>query len=181
MTQNNQADEAQSDEFLNALKAFIATVRTSASTHGTGFESSRANIVEEFFYSNVVENFKNNLTADTLIEFGITRQEVDTINGEFAHLFESARSARENSFLAWEVNREAYCRFRDKLDRISKASGKLLSDIEKQINIAACETLIDELRADLGAAGLKPRMAMGNRGGGLCVDLNVGARDEDSE
>lgn len=174
-----------SNEFLNSLNKVISEARNmvSKSPKVDIIQKEAVNIVEGFFYSNLITNFKNNLTEDNLKELKITKEEVNKINKEFSRLFERCDNTLDEGSNKEKINHQVYQEFKERLSKISKNSHKLLVEIEKHIDIGSCNKVIRNFKEDIKTLGKELKIGTINQDGkfGISIGFDSEKENEDSE
>ena len=86
----NVGSEKESKKFLDDLNMVIGEAKklvSSAPKINNLVENAAVNIVDGFFYSNLINNFRNNLTDENLEEFNIPKEDVEKIQQNFKDIF----------------------------------------------------------------------------------------------
>ena len=110
-------------------------------------------IVEGFFYSNIIGNFRSNLTEENMEELNIPRSDVKNIEKEFKKTFEKCKRNLESGSDDGEIDSKTYNDFRKKLNNISKNAHKLLLNLEKHIDVDSCEKSIAQFKKEVKTLG----------------------------
>lgn len=177
--------ENNSNEFIDSLSKVISEAKkmVSKSPKIDIIQKEAINIVEGFFYSNIITNFKKNLTEDNLKELNITNEDVNKIKKEFSQLFETCENIIEECYNNGKINSQIYQEFKEKLNIISKNSYKLLVELEKHIDIDLCEKIIHNFKKEIKTIGKEFKINTINRDGsvGISIGFNSDGDDEYSD
>jgi len=145
------------NEFLDKLEKIIEQTENMVSKYSKSviIQNGAASIVEGFFYSNVISNFKNNLTEENLKEFNLSESDLKKINKEFKDIFCRCNQTIKAGLNKGKINPDAYKGFREKLKSINKNCYKLLLELEKVIDITSCKKRIDNFKREVTKIGIK--------------------------
>ncbi len=180
-----EKENNNSNGFTNSLNQIITQAKemVSKSPRMDIIQKEAMSIVGRFFYSNLITNFKNNLTEANLKELNIIKEDVNKINKEFSQLFERCESSLDEGSNHEEINRQIYQDFKEKLNRVSKNSYKILTEIEKQIDISSCEKIIHVFGEEIKTPDEKPKIGIINKEGkvGISIDFASNREERDSK
>ncbi|MDO8511181.1 MAG: hypothetical protein Q7S55_03375 [Nanoarchaeota archaeon] len=110
-------------------------------------------IVEGFFYSNLISNFRRNLTRENLNEFKITKNDVTNIEKEFKTIFKRCNQTIKGGSNEGEIDTKVYQEFTEKLNDINKNAYNLLLEIEKIMGISSCRKSILQFKKEVKSLG----------------------------
>ena len=152
------------DNALVALKSVInnarQTVRGIRSTSNfeiiqESLQNKAVKMVESFFYCNVINNFKNNLTEENMNEFKIRSIELSSVMKSFGKLFQQCKDCLQNGCGKEYILKEDYDAFKKELKKIGEGAYKLLIEVEKLADFGSGENEIDNFKKELKKSGKK--------------------------
>jgi len=168
-----------SNEYLNKLNVVIEEAKNLLSkTPKIGvIQDDTVYIVERFFYANLINNFRDNLTEDNLKEFNISKSDMNNISKEFKEIFKNCDIATERNPNKDKIDYRLYQEFKRKLTHVSKSAYKLLLELERHIDIDSCERSIDQFKKETKTLGkeLKIQKESGN------ISISIGFEGDDEE
>ena len=112
-------------------------------------------LVEGFFYSTILNNFKANLTEENLKAFNITKDDVSSIVKTFKEIFKASEKTIKNNPDLGEIDSKVYQKFKEELERIGKNAYNLLLEIEKYVNYSKCQKKVNEFEEEILKLGKK--------------------------
>jgi len=143
------------NEFIGKLEKVIEQSKAMVSKYmkSAVIQNEAVNIVEGFFYSNVISNFKRNLTKENAKEFGLLKNDLEKIRKDFKDIFNVCANTLKAGSNKGKVNSEFYRAFREKTKSIDKNCYKMLSELEKAIDITSCEKRINNFKKGIVKIG----------------------------
>ena len=143
-------------EFITPLERVIQSTQgfVAQFLKSDAVQKEAISIVEGFFYSNVIQNFKNNLTKKNAEEFKISNTTIIKINKEFKKLYARCKLSHKGANKG-KIDSAIYVSFRKELKDIDKNSYKLLLEFEKQIDINSCKKSIREFKREIPKLHIK--------------------------
>jgi len=185
-TQPKQVKESkqESNSFLDQLELIIneAKMMVSKSPKVDTIQNLTQDIVEGFFYGNVIINFKNNLNEENQTELNISDKDITKIEKKFDALFERCEQTLESGSNKGKVNLKEYKDFKKELKQISENSYKLLLELEKHIDISTCQNRIKEFKEEIKSLGKELKIGnVESEDGSLGISIGFDGDDEDYE
>lgn len=188
-TKNKQPKEPKenkqkSNDFLDQLELIINEAKTmvSKSPKVDTVQNLAHDIVEGFFYGNVIINFKNNLNEENQKELNIPDKDINKIEKKFNTLFERCEQTLESGSNEGKLNLKEYKDFKKELKEVSENSYKLLLELEKHIDIYSCQNRIKEFKEEVKSLGKKLKIGnVESEDGSLGISIGFEGDDEDYE
>ncbi|KXB00415.1 hypothetical protein AKJ40_01320 [candidate division MSBL1 archaeon SCGC-AAA259M10] len=146
----------ESGEFLSKLEEIIKKTEETASElpKYEEIDEKMVGIVEGFFYSNVIINFRKNLTIpDNKEEFDLSEQDVENIEKKFEELFKNCQEFIETDKIGQNINMETYLDFKNRLKESNDNASALLAELEDYIDIDSCQERISQFKENLNTLG----------------------------
>ncbi|MBI2667634.1 tetratricopeptide repeat protein [Candidatus Woesearchaeota archaeon] len=174
--------QSTSNEFLNKLRPVIEQAKwmVSKSPKVDTIQNLAIDVVEGFFYSNLINNYKNNLNEENLKELNITQNELKKIYKEFEEIFDRCDETIESGSNEGKINSNVYQDFRQKIGKISKGAFKLVLEIEKHIDIDSCKNEITQFKKDIKLLGKELKVSqIKNYGDKAGFSIGFDIDDED--
>lgn len=163
----------KSTEFLEALRQVIlqAENMVSKSPKLEVIQKEATTVVEGFFYSNLITNFKNNLTGKNLEENKIAESELNSLEKEFDNLFNKCENNLKNGANKEQIDKIIYSEFKGKLRGISPGAYDLLIELENIIEFTSCEEVINKFKKEIKNFGKALKVGKLNKGLGLSFGI----------
>ncbi len=175
----------KSNDFLDQLELVIKEAKTmvSKSPKIDTIQNLAEDIVEGFFYGNVIINFKNNLNEENQRKLNISNKDINKIEKKFNALFERCKQTLESGSNEGKINLKEYKDFKKELKQISENSYKLLLELEKHIDITTCQNTIKEFKEQVKNLGKELKIGdVRSKDGSLGISIGFeGDDDEDYE
>jgi len=146
-----KSSSKKSNELLEALDLIIDNAKKMVikSPKTEILQNEAVSIVEGFFYSNLINNFKGNLIEENLKEYDIKEKELKQIQKEFKDIFKKCALTLESGSNKGQVDYNGYKIFKENLKQISNGSYKLLIEIEGHVNLNSCEKKIENFKKEV--------------------------------
>ena len=154
----NVGPEKESKKFLDDLNMVIGEAKklvSSAPKINNIVENEAVNIVDGFFYSNLINNFRNNLNDENLEEYNIPKEDVEKIQQNFKDIFDKVDENLKKISTKNNADSKLYQNFKERLPKITKDGYRFLVEIEKLIDIDSCEEIIAQFKKDVKSLGKK--------------------------
>jgi hypothetical protein len=138
-------------EFLSALDETIEESTTMLAKY-LRFESVQKGIIdtiEGLLYSNIILNFKRNLTEDNLREYGISKTEKYHVNKALKNWYHRSNKTVQSGQNVGGLSSKTYKSFQKKIQDINRKAYKLLLAFEKEIDLSTCKKKIFSLKKEL--------------------------------
>lgn len=182
--QKPKENKQESNSFLEQLELIINEAKTmvSKSPKVDTIQNLAHDIVEGFFYGNVIINFKNNLNEENQKELNISDKDVNKIEKKFGKLFERCEQTLESGSNKGKITIKEFEDFKKDLKQISENSYKLLLELEKHIDINACQNRIKKFKEEIKNLGKELKIGnIGSKDGSLGISIGFEGDDEDYE
>ncbi len=187
-----QAEKNESNNFIDQLGLIIDEAKTvvSKSPKVSAIQNFAKGLVEDFFYGNVIINFKYNLNKENMEELNISDKDVKNVEKKFNVLFKRCKLVLEGEFPDEMKNKsndkkidlKEYNNFKKELKRISENSYKLMLELEKHMDVALCQNRINEFNKEIKNLGKDLKIGnLSSEGDSLSISVGFdGDTDEDS-
>lgn len=164
ITEQKEAEEM----FLRELESHIEMVKEGFSKlpkpllNDHIIEDAAMSCVEDFLYSNLLLNYKDNLIdEDNRLIFNITKIDAENIEKEFEILFKKCDKKCDKKHglcnsIEEVIDYNTYCMFKERLNKISEHGYTLLIGMEKFMNLPACQDRINEFGKEAKTLGREP-------------------------
>jgi len=145
----------KSTELLEALNQVILQAKSMVlkSPKLEAIQKEAIRVVEGFYYSNLITNFRNNLIGNNLEENKIIEPELNEIEGEFNDLFDKCENNLKSGSNKEQTDKIIYSEFKGKLAKISKGAYNLLIELEDVVDFSSCEEAIDKFKREIKSLG----------------------------
>lgn len=189
ITEQKEAEEM----FLRELERHIDMVKEEFSKLPKPFlndhiiEEMAISIVEDFLYSNHILHYKYNLIdEENQREFNITKIDAENIEKEFEVLFKKCNQEYDLHSVEEDIDSidsHIYHSFKEKLNKICKnGCYTLLIELEKFINLPACEDRINKFKKEARTQGRELKRGIINgEGGSPGISLGLVRENEEHE
>jgi len=140
-------------------------------------QGKAVDMVEGFLYSNIIINYRDNLTEDNLMELNITKEDAEKIKRELRGLFKRCEETLEAGFNKGKINAEVYQMFRNQVCEISKNASLLLLEFENAVDITSCEKKVEQFRERAKTLGKELKVGTAKFENGS-LNISVGFDDD---
>jgi len=161
----------ESKDFLEEFTGLIHTTTDSAlqMPNNSSIHKFLIGRIEGCLYTNLIVNFKKNLTQDNLEAIKVKKEECRNMERKFAKVFHKCEISFKNPDKFGEINKKFYEEFRENLKKISKTLHKFLLDLEKVMKLNSCEKLLNEFKKDIDKLGKELRVTKIANGFGVQI------------
>jgi len=146
-----KSSSEKSDELLEAMDLIIDDAKKMLvkSPKTEILQNESVSIVEGFFYSNLINNFKGNLIEENLKEYDINEKELKQIQKKFKDIFKKCVLTLESGSNKGQIDYNEYKIFRKNLNLVSNGAYKLLIELEEHVNLNSCEKKIENFKKEV--------------------------------
>lgn len=167
---------------MNGLEEVIEETEKSASElpQSKKIHEELISIVEEFFYGNVIRNFRNNLSeSDIREEYGLIEEDANKIEEEFEELFIECQKAVESEGAEKQIDSRVYQDFKGRLKVVNDNANDLLKELEGAIDYDSCIERISQFKKDIKSRGKEMEVSQFvDEGGGIGVSVGFGESEK---
>jgi hypothetical protein len=157
---------SKSNDFLEQMNLIIDSAKqmvSSAPKHEI-VQSKAISIVNNFFYANIISNYKNNLNLkENWKELNISMEDVKEIEKKFKDIFKNAEDSLKDGSQEGKFDSKLYGEFKKNLNKINKNAYKLLLELEKAIDVDSCEHNIAKFKKEISTLGKELVIKSGNK------------------
>ena len=111
-------------------------------------------LLNSLFYGNMIVNFFDNLTEDNQKELNIGRDDVSKIKKDLHDFYNSASSAVKDTFNSKMVTAYDYNQFKENIKNRYPTFVKILTELEKEVDIKKAVNYLADKRKDLEKCGI---------------------------
>ena len=175
-----KSSSEKSNELLEALDLIIDNAKKMVikSPKTEILQNEAVSIVEGFFYSNLINNFKGNLIEENLKEYDIKEKELKQIQKKFKDIFKKCALILESGSNKGQIDYNGYKIFKENLKQISNGAYKLLIEIGRHVNLNSCEKKIENFKKEVLNLGREFKVG---DGGSFGLEDYEGQEDEEFE